>query len=366
MFWILRSRSSESEYQIALPRKIIPWTIGDSIEQLSDLNYTPTTVDYLNLVVRYAVSYMYQSPTQRITRQIADDALSILCNPEQQGTQEMASTLICEYQLRMAFDIGASIDIMRDIIERKLDIDKQYIGIDAGTGSGITLLAQYIQARRHGIKREKIANIWIEIDPNVSVISNEFVRNLGIGSIFSVDSTEKDIYRELGRFDFYTNENIPYHENPYSKLVSRSEEGGIYIEEPFFENLYAMKKAGINLSQGEFFPQKITNKVHEIWKDEHFGWVHALCWSFKEEEFYFDPKNPKNLDNKKSVYWHQRMLAPTKILINNEWESLDKVGNKYRSVNPLDKKDTEKILLANNPLLWARWNFSRIPDINID
>lgn len=105
------------------------------------------------------MGYIHRSPTQRITQQIADDTLTILCDPSKRNKKEHDCIALCEYQLRMIFDIGATIEVVRDIVEREIDVSKTYTAVDAGSGTGITLLAQYLQARRHGIKRNNMINI---------------------------------------------------------------------------------------------------------------------------------------------------------------------------------------------------------------
>lgn len=95
------------------------------------------------------------------------------------------------------------------------------------------------------------------------------MRDLGIGAIFSENSTNTGIYKQAGYLHFFTNENIPYYKHPYSKLVDISNKGNTYNAEPFFENVFALKQAGIDLSQSEMFPRKISNKLHKTWIDHN-------------------------------------------------------------------------------------------------
>ena len=51
----------------------------------------------------------------------------------------------------MLLSVGSTAKIVQDIISRELQPSKgeKYFGLDLGTGTGILLFAQYIQARRN-------------------------------------------------------------------------------------------------------------------------------------------------------------------------------------------------------------------------
>ncbi len=70
-----------------------------------------------------------------------------------------------DYHVRMLSDIAATTAIVKDIIFRELSPElkgTRYKGLDLGTGTGILLLAQYIQAQRNGYTSPQ--NIGIDND----------------------------------------------------------------------------------------------------------------------------------------------------------------------------------------------------------
>lgn len=116
------------------------------------------------------------------------------------------------YGLTMLGDIAPTVSILQDIISRKIDpnvFDGNYQWLDLWTGSGILLLAQYIQAMRNSFS--SIRNMGVEYNwsaiPDLSVIASK----LGFGKIVQWDTTQASLYQTLNldRVSFFSNENIP-------------------------------------------------------------------------------------------------------------------------------------------------------------
>lgn len=116
------------------------------------------------------------------------------------------------YGLTMLGDIAPTVSILQDIILRKIDpnvFDGHYQWLDLWTGSGILLLAQYIQAVRNGFS--SIHNVGVEYNGSAIPDLSKIADKLGFGKIVQWDTTQASLYQTLNldRVSFFSNENIP-------------------------------------------------------------------------------------------------------------------------------------------------------------
>lgn len=122
------------------------------------------------------------------------------------------------YAMAMLADFPMTADIFLEIIRQSVDVSKigdYAVGIDAGSGSGVLLLAQHILALRHQVQ-EKIELIGIEMNAKTADRAHELVRSLFGGEVRQGDlEKEKTLAEFRDKVIFcLTNENLP-HEGDY-------------------------------------------------------------------------------------------------------------------------------------------------------
>jgi len=99
------------------------------------------------------------------------------------------------YALRMLADVPKSAHILRSIIGKKLsseEHDGEFVGLDIGSGTGVLMIGQYIQARRNGFRR--IESWGIENDLFLGERTFSFCRDLRVGIIVPVDAKRPEAY----------------------------------------------------------------------------------------------------------------------------------------------------------------------------
>lgn len=162
-----------------------------------------------------------------------------------------------EYPITMLGDIAATTILVKDIAQRELSSALQanaYRWLDLGTGTGILLLAQYIQAMRNGYT--SLQNIGIDNHPYAVKTTDKLIQKLWCGAAIYGDTTQKNTYLELygdAPIHHVSNETIPPRN---SRMNTKSD--------PFFQNttaLYAVLDQYIK-PETQFFPNRLDVRVH--------------------------------------------------------------------------------------------------------
>lgn len=362
----------QSRFLFARTGVIVPGSLADSIELLSDSKYTPSIQDYVNLIVRYAVVYLWWSSIDTVTNEVSQRVLAKLVIPSFRSHDEQSIIEWSEYQLRMLFDIWATVEVIRDIIERKIDTNtKWYTGIDLGTGTGITLLAQYIQARRNGYKHGDIRNLGIEVNAEVIQRVKWVLDSFDFWTIVYWNTMNPSLYSgsHIHKVNFVTNEQLPYPWMPYSYLQKKDRKNGdIYNTEPFFYNIDALLSGGVDVNDANLFPSLVENQLLKARKSFFSKWMYAIAFtSEKDQEVDFSERDPWMV-KKINPHILQTFLTPKRILIWGQMVSLSKVWNQYYMDNhemgrPNDYEYTEQQVLSEQPLSRGRWNPSAISGV---
>ncbi|EGJ49441.1 hypothetical protein [Desulfocurvibacter africanus] len=182
------------------------------IALLCDPNVDVSDATVLNLVVKYFHAYVHPGSHKHaldlgeitglfelFARHRDEDA--------QADAELMARLRDWSFALRMLVDVPKTAHIFRSIASTPLPWDSEYRGLDIGTGSGILLLAEVVQAWRNGCKN--IHAVGIEIDEKVGARTGQFFRDLGVGEVVLGNAKEREVYRIMPKTPtFVSNETV--------------------------------------------------------------------------------------------------------------------------------------------------------------
>lgn len=249
-------------------------SMQNHIDNLSNPEKEISELEIVNLVVKFTTHYILtwiwdQIPESKLTEKQVDNIISEATLCLMFDFKRIIHSILCSnmslvkemddfskqvgYQLKMLLDFPKTIALMQEIIHQKIPrFCHTYHGLDMWTGSGILLLAQYIQARRNGFQEDRIKNIWIELDIPAAWIGNIFAKKVGFWEIISWNTCEKNTIQSLWftYINYISNENLPY---PKVGLFS----------EPFVENLHNLIKSGFPLSEIDgLFPQVVYYSIY--------------------------------------------------------------------------------------------------------
>jgi hypothetical protein len=247
-------------------------SLKQTIEILCDTKNAVTDDLTLNLVTKYFFAYFYpESVDQTIDiasvekfRQDYDDYFKAKEIAFQRSNDFMLHKnpihkfiYTHEYPITMLGDIAATTILVKDIAQRELSSALQantYRWLDLGTGTGILLLAQYIQAMRNGYT--SLQKIGIDNHPYAVRTTDKLIQKLWCGAAIYGDTTQKNTYLQLygdSPIHHVSNETIPPRN---SRMNTKSD--------PFFQNttaLYAVLDQYIK-PETQFFPNRLDVRVH--------------------------------------------------------------------------------------------------------
>ncbi len=269
------------DMKILQPNIFQEWiSLQEHMASLSNPQNEITLIEVINLVIKFSAHYIlfgiwddisWKKLTQKTCDKILSEAILSLSTQFQWIIHSILFSnmnLVREidefshkvsYQLKMLLDFPKTVALVQEIISHRIwDIQDNYNGLDLWTGSGILLLAQYIQARRNWFHDYQIKNIGIELSNTAASFWDSFWKKLGFWHIIHWDTSDvqtlKGLWFEF--LSFVSNENLPY---PKACLS----------QEPFIENLYNLLKNWFQLSDIDgLFPQVIyyTQKPHNTQK----------------------------------------------------------------------------------------------------
>jgi hypothetical protein len=223
-------------------------TLRELIERVADPDRPVQNSEVLNLIVKYFFAFIiHGTEDYPISEEAVYDLIGVSHSADlsrfswvklQSGvTQAWVNMYECGYAVSMLRDFSATLEIFLDIINRTdihdVSWNREYNGIDFGTGTGILLLAQYIQARRNRLIPNK--NIGIDIIPAHTKRANEMGESLWFWTVIESDIMDIRVRRFFpSSIHFISNENLPH---PIHTLKRRSGLKDDYIFEPFFESI---------------------------------------------------------------------------------------------------------------------------------
>lgn len=315
-----------------------PWVYKEKetlvwlIEKLSDPDEAINRADVISLIAKYFFAFIVDGserlpiPEKEIYRYVRKVTKVTLRKFPQYSPLARASwnewpdeyISDCTYALSMLGDFSATLEIFLDIITRTITDrawNKTYIWCDLWTGSGILLLAQYIQARRNRLIPEK--NTGIEIDHLSAKRANTLAQSMQFWEVILWDVTNPKTYETLPSYiSFISNENLP---NPRKPFRNRTTSGTVN-HEPFFDairNLSTRIDTNI-LKETDMFPSALS--LMDI-RESRFLWV------FHAQELFGVERIPS--ENHEAWDKYNREVAPLGILI--EWTivPLEYVGKRF-------------------------------------
>ncbi len=252
------------------------------IEILSTPETNIDIYDIINLVAKYFFAYIY---TESINLKVKEEEINDIFNrfsfycenahyaKKFSFSKESNIFRTSSYQLCMLWDISSTVDIIKDIITRKIDDifwNKAYYWIDLWTGSGILLLAQYVQARRNWLIPQDNTNIGIELDKNVRLLSQTLAQKVWFWKIIQWDIREQKTFNELQiSSHFVSNENLPNETNTFGMSDD--------IKEPFFESIFALEDC-ITLEWSKFFPEQQIDLESSISRRDIRTFYESFLW----------------------------------------------------------------------------------------
>lgn len=314
-----------------------PWvyqeeqTLQELIERFCNPSYKVRDWEIANLIVKYFFNYIF--PGNHNIRLSESDINKVFNEShfffdimrkweKELGTDEpllFREIGRLEYQLAMLWDVASTIVLFKDIIHRRVDDilwGGKYFWLDIGTGSGILLLAQYIQARRNGFT--SFVNTGVELNHFAFERTQEIVQALGIWNLIYGNSYLEETYesvRKIENISFLSSENLT---PSYVCLYD-----GEKIKEPFFENFVALAEV--------FWPEVVDS-----------------CKKFPERvSFVLGIKEfvvwPKFVDFSKDVVEHRETIEHLDIaskgmsVCGRFYDDLGKIWENYRVMNPHDR-----------------------------
>lgn len=182
------------------------------IALLCDPNIAVSDATVLNLVVKYFHAYVHPgSHKHALDLGEITGLFELFARHRDEGAQAdgelMTRLREWSFALRMLADVPKTAHIFRSIASTPLAWDSEYRGLDIGTGSGILLLAEVIQAWRNGY--QNIRAVGIEVDEKVGARTAQVFRDLGVGEVVLGNARAREVYGVMPKTPtFVSNETV--------------------------------------------------------------------------------------------------------------------------------------------------------------
>ncbi len=214
---IVPGERPEKSAPVLRPSVFRPGPLEEDIARLARPEAAMSDADIISVLVKYFHAYIYPgSESHAVTLEEISELFWRFCGLWWEGETVRPDDLglrgTAGYALRMLADLPKTGHIFRSIAGRPAmrgDVGAGYVGLDLGTGTGILLLAAYVQAMRHGAVRPEL--VGVEYDTVVAERTGVVLDRLGVGRIVAADARDVSSYAEmLGRpIAFVANETIP-------------------------------------------------------------------------------------------------------------------------------------------------------------
>jgi hypothetical protein len=171
------------------------------IEQLCDPAAPVTDESLVSLVLKSFVAFVHEEamdaviPLSDVTNLFELFSRHRSLNEPGDDIGLMNQLRRYSFALRMLADAPKTAHLMRSIIGKRIPSepwDRNFVGLDIGTGAGVLMMGQYIQARRNGFRR--IESWGVENDPLLGERTFAFCRDLRIGIVVPVDAKRPEAY----------------------------------------------------------------------------------------------------------------------------------------------------------------------------
>ena len=217
LFDHLRARQDRTADGILFPECHRTTSLVQDIEELCDPRKPVSDELVVNLVAKYFFAYIHRGSHREVVPLPEISGLYEMFSRHQSlnepadDIETMNSLRRWSFALRMLGDLPKTAHILRSIILQHLPpevMDRRYVGLDIGTGTGILLLAEYIQAHRRGFK--DIETWGVEYDMGIGRRTGQLQRELGAGQVIAADARTPGAYRTMAgkAITFVSNETV--------------------------------------------------------------------------------------------------------------------------------------------------------------
>jgi len=199
------------------PGAFRPGPLLSDIERMSRPGGALADEDVLSLLVKYFHAYIYPgSEAHAVSLSEISELFWRFCGMWWEGTTDRPDDLglrgATGGALRMLADLPKTGHIFRSIAGRPampVDVTGGYVGLDLGTGTGILLLAAYLQARRLGAGQLEL--LGVEYDTVLAERTGLLLGRMGVGQVLAADARAAVSYidKVQGDITFVANETIP-------------------------------------------------------------------------------------------------------------------------------------------------------------
>ncbi len=214
---IVPGERPEGAMPVMRPSAFRPGPLGEDLERLARPDVVLSNADIMNVLVKYFHAYIYPgSESHAVSLEEISELFWRFCGLWWEGGSDRPEDLglrgTTGYALRMLADLPKTGHIFRSIAGRPAMEGSPrggYVGLDMGTGTGILLLAAYLQARRHGAGRPEL--VGVEYDSVVAERTGRMLDRLGVGKVLAADARDPAAYSWAleGPVSFVANETIP-------------------------------------------------------------------------------------------------------------------------------------------------------------
>ena len=248
--------------QIIRPESYVPGPLTVQIERLAQPGEPLEAQELLSLVAKLFFAFVHPG-SQNDDLDLSDiTRLFEAYHRQRLGRgdsmpQELAMRLSAwSLALRRVGDLPKVAAMVRDVADsRSLQVENSsFVGLDLGSGAGVFLLAQWILARRLGVKAPSLTGM--EGDPLIGRRLASLMLDLGVADVLISDPRDPESYAPLKGADihFVTNETIP---------VIFKRQGG---DEFLAAHRALHQSLGRETAQARFFPDLVLadNARHRV------------------------------------------------------------------------------------------------------
>jgi hypothetical protein len=242
-------------------------SLVDDINFLSDWNNLITDQKIANMVMKFIYCYYYNNEinTAVAFQEIIHffNELNIIASDTLVSKSEIYARLgrliwfyhIQDYALRMVCDITSTVELVKDILSRKLQkeaFDGKYVWMDLWSWTWILTAANAIQARRNDF--HDITNIWFEMWYVTAECSSRILQLLDLGKAIKQDTTKIELFSHIPQYNditFISNETLC---DPHRTMNKWRVKGDPFVENNL--NLFGNGWVFIN-DATQFFPSQV-------------------------------------------------------------------------------------------------------------